>query len=102
MEKVYLNLLLLFLTGCMAPIMTTSGFEGIVPGTSITTIEAQFGSPYEVNRLPNGLQEYIYIQRTSLSSSAVDQLSYILYVSQGKVISKCLKSDSPALFINYY
>ncbi|WP_213151671.1 MULTISPECIES: hypothetical protein [unclassified Neochlamydia] len=102
MEKIYLNLLLLFLTGCIAPIMTTAGFDEIAPGTSITAIEAHFGAPYAVNNLPNGLQEYIYIQRTSLSSSAVDQLSYVLYVSQGKVISKRLKSDSQALFLNYY
>jgi len=102
MEKICLGIFLLFLTACNTPIMTTQGFEDIQPGTSIEVVEKEFGPPYQVETLPNGFQEYIYIQRTPISSLIDDHISYILYVCKGKVISKEVRNQSGSFDINYH
>ncbi len=101
MEKIYLTFLMLFLTSCSSPVMTPQGFESIQLGSSITTVEEEFGPPYEVEKLPNGFQEYTYIQRTTISPGVVDQVVYILYVCQGQVISKSTRSDQSSFNLNF-
>lgn len=101
MEKIYLMLLVLFLTACNTPVMTPQGFENIQPGTSIDVVEAEFGPPYEVEKMPNGFQEYTYIQRITISPGMVDQINYILYVCKGKVISKSTSSEQATLDLNF-
>jgi hypothetical protein len=104
MEKihlVFLFLLLSFLTACQSPIMTPQGFENIQAGTSIEAVEAEFGQPYEIETLPSGFQEYTYIQRIPTSPGIVDQVTYILYVCKGKVISKSVRDEQSACNINY-
>lgn len=101
MEKICLGLLLFFLTACSTAVMTPQGFESIQPGTPIELIEAEFGPPYDIDNMANGFKEYTYIQRTNISPGIVDQVSYILYVCKGKVISKSIKSDQNSLNINF-
>jgi hypothetical protein len=104
MEKNFLYLVqalvLMYLTACNTPVMTPQGFESIQPGTPIEIVESQFGPPYEVDTLPNGFQEYTYIQRIPISPKVVDQVTYILYVCKGKVISKNIKTDQGCVDLN--
>lgn len=101
MEKIFLGFLLIVLTACSTAVMTPQGFENIQAGMSIETVEAEFGPPYEVDTLPNGFQEYTYIQRTPISPGVVAQVSYILYVCKGKVISKTMHEEQSALNIKF-
>ncbi|QLH36988.1 MAG: hypothetical protein HWD61_13310 [Parachlamydiaceae bacterium] len=80
--------------------MTPQGFENIQPGTDISTVEAEFGPPYEVEKMPNGFEEYIYIQRNPISPGVVDQVTYILYVCKGKVITKSIRNESSTVNLN--
>lgn len=101
MEKIYLGLLLIFFTSCAAPVMTPQGFENIQPGSSISSVEAEFGPPYEVETMPNGFEEYTYIQRTTVSPGVVDQVTYILYVCKGKIISKSKRDEQSSFNLNF-
>lgn len=102
MEKIYLGLvLLIFLTACNTPVMTPQGFENIQAGTPISAVEEEFGPPYEVESMPNGFQEYTYVQRIPISPGVVDQVSYIFYVCKGKVISKSTRSEQSSFNLNY-
>lgn len=100
MAKNFLIFYLLFLTACSAPVMTPQGFENIQPGTSIAEVEAEYGSPYEIETLPNGFQEYTYLQRTAISPGVEDQVAYILYVCKGKVISKERRCEPSTFDLN--
>ncbi len=101
MEKIYLMILMIFLASCSSPIMTPEGFESITPGTPISSVEAEFGTPYNIEKMPNGFQEYTYIQRITISPGVVDQVTYIFYVCKGKVISKSTRNDQGAFNLNF-
>lgn len=81
--------------------MTPEGFERIQPGTPMEQVEAEFGSPYSSENLTNGFQEYTYVQRIPIAKGVVDQVTYILYVCKGKVMSKNIKTDQSVLDLNY-
>lgn len=91
-RKILLRLFLTvsFLTSCAtAPLMQESYFDQVATGVRIADIEASYGEPYEIRNLHNGMQEYTYIQRIDLGSSAVEQLEFIFLVnSQGHIVSK--------------
>ena len=79
---------LFLLCSCMtAPLMQDSGFAAIAVGTPISEIESIYGEPYDIRTLPNGMQEYRYVQRIPCGSS-VEQTEYTFQVRQGKVVSK--------------
>ena len=101
MEKIYLGLLLIFLTACSSGVMTPQGFENIQLGTPISSVEAEFGKPYEVKTMPNGFKEYTYIQRVSIAPDMVDQVNYVLFVCKGKVISKFSHDEQGAVNLNF-
>ncbi len=80
--------------------MTSQGFENIQLGTPIEQVEAEYGVPYEIETLPNGFQEYTYIQRIPISPGIEDQITYILYVCKGRVTSKFIQQEPSSLDFN--
>src|SRR5260221_8699178 len=92
--------LLILLASCTAPIMTPQGFENIQLGIPIDIVEAEYGSPYEIENLPNGFQEYTYIQRIPISPGIEDQVTYTLYVCQGRVASKLIRHEQSSVSLN--
>lgn len=100
MAKIYLIFLCLWLAACTSPVMTPLGFENIQLGTPIDIIETEYGSPYEIENLPNGFQEYIYIQRIPISPGIEDQVTYTLYVCQGRVASKFIRHEQSTVDLN--
>jgi hypothetical protein len=91
--------LLFVMTGCAAaPLMQESYYNHVSPGANVADIEAIYGAPYEVRELPNGMQEYCYVQRVELGKSAVDQLEFVFTVSQGRVVGKHCKRNSTSNF----
>lgn len=90
---------MLLATGCMtAPLMQESYFNQVPAGSSIADIELIYGEPYEVREMPNGLQEYSYIQRIGLGNSAVEQMEFIFLVKEGVVVSKDCKRSGTCSF----
>lgn len=100
-KSFFLSLLLLILSACYSPVITPQGFENIQAGETIDTVIETFGPPYEVENLPNGFQEYTYLQRTTISPGVIDQVAYILYVCKGKVISKSIRCEQSTVDLNF-
>lgn len=101
MEKIFLVLLIVILAAaCTTSVITPQGFENIQAGMSIEAVKEEFGPPYDVETLPNGFQEYTYIQRIPISPGVVDQVTYILYVCNGKVITKSIRNEQSTLDLN--
>ena len=88
--------------GCTsAPLMKESYFNDVAVGTNISSIERTYGEPYEVHDLPNGRQEYCYIQRIELGRSAVEQIEFVFTIDQGQVIGKeCRRSGTSCFQIS--
>ncbi|MGM0440537.1 MAG: hypothetical protein ACQEP8_05445 [Chlamydiota bacterium] len=88
MKKLAL-LLLLGLAACsQQPMMTLQYYDTIDIGADIMEIEREAGEPYEVKPLPNGIAQYIYIQRVWRDKDCTDQRHYYLMVEDGKIIEK--------------
>lgn len=99
MKHLFVVSILVFMTSCMtAPLMQESYFNQVATGCQITQIEATYGEPYEIRQLPNGTQEYAYMQRIELGSSAVEQLEFVFLVDQGRVVGKQCKRNGTSSF----
>lgn len=86
-------------TGCnTAPIMQESYYTQVVSGVEISSIEKVYGDPYEVRKLPNGLQEHSYMQRIALGNSGVEQTEFVFLVDQGRVVGKDCKRNGTSSF----
>lgn len=73
-------------------------FDQVAVGSSISAVETIYGEPYEVRGLPNGLQEYVYMQRIDLGKSAIEQLEFVFLVNQGIIIGKDRKQSGTSSF----
>lgn len=99
MKKVFsflaaIQLMVFLATGCnTAPIMQESYYTRVEKGVEISSIESVYGDPYEVRKLPNGLQEHAYVQRIELGNSAVEQTEFVFLVDKGKVVGKDCKRN---------
>lgn len=84
--------------GCAtAPLMQESHFNQIAVGSDIAGIEQVFGEPYEIRQLPNGFQEYCYMQRIATGRSGTEQQEFVFVVNQGRIVGKDSKtSGSPS------
>ena len=82
----------------VAPLMQEAYFNRVATGSNISEIEMQYGKPYEIRPLPDGTQEYLYIQRIELGSSAVEQLEFVFLVNQGRVVGKQCKRNGTSSF----
>lgn len=100
MEKIFLIFIVFLIASCQSAIITPQGYEMIQPGTPVTILEEQFGPPYQVEKSPNGFQEYTYIQRTPLSAGVESQVTYTFNVCNGKVISKSVRTEQSLLDFN--
>lgn len=90
---------LLFTIGCTsAPLMQEPFFNSVSKGSNIADIESIYGMPYEVRALPNGTQEYCYIQRIELGRSSMELLEFVFEVNQGKVVNKQCRHNGTSNF----
>lgn len=88
--------LLCAFSGCMtAPLFKESSYNAIAVGSDIEGVVAIYGEPYEIQELPNGVQEYHYLQRIPCGAKRVEQVDYVFLVRHGKIVSKkCMESNN--------
>lgn len=92
----------LLLTSCYsAPLMQDCTFQAVAVGARISEVEAVYGEPYSVRNLPNGNQEYLYIQRIDCGSSSVEVTEYAFTVCQGKIVGKNRREQSSGSGIGF-
>ena len=84
----WLAFIFLFLSGCVSSTMSQGDFEAISVGSDMAAIEGQYGSPFDVRPLENGIEERRYIMRFNVNSDTFEQREYIFRVCEGKVIDK--------------
>lgn len=89
------------LWSCNTAIMSPTAFQGIPVGTDIAQVQAQYGTPYDIQPIAEDLEEHRYIQRVEISPGLTEQTNYIFRVSEGKVVSKHCQQDSSAVDVNY-
>ena len=91
--------LMAIVVGCAtAPLMQVSHFNQIAVGSDIAGIEQVFGEPYEIRQLPNGFQEYCYMQRIATGKSGIEQQEFVFVVNQGRVVGKDCKVSGTSSF----
>lgn len=79
----------LILCSCSAgPILTSDNFDRVAIGASMAQIKDMYGTPFDVKSLPNGSEEYRYIQRIYVHQNVTDQIEYVFIVRNGRVIDK--------------
>ncbi|MDB6081945.1 MAG: hypothetical protein JWO53_1217 [Chlamydiia bacterium] len=90
---------LMIVTACHGPqLMTLKSYEEVAVGQRIDDLEYKAGAPYEKRKSSPDLEEYIYVERVTLSGSRDLFREYIFTISQGKVIHKQIKEvASPSL-----
>ena len=90
--------ILALLSGCMhQQVMTRGSYASVEPGMSIKEMEKICGEPYAIHSRDGNSDIYEYIERIYMGSSVVEQRSYFIVISGGKVVGKYMKfSSSPA------
>lgn len=78
--------------------MTSGNYDEIQMGTSISSIEQEYGKPYAVRSKGPGVQEYEYIERIDLGYHLVSENHYFIVVTDGKVVGKYTKRDKPPAY----
>lgn len=87
--------LLLVLSGCTSyALMSPTNFNTIAVGIDVTQIEEIYGTPFDVIDLPNGNQEYRYLQRFDLNPDNTEQIEFVFVVRNGRVIDKQYREKS--------
>jgi hypothetical protein len=92
MQGLFIAMAVVLLCSCsVAPLLTSENFNAIATGADIAQIEEMYGAPFDVTRLPNGLEEHRYIQRIYVNENATDQIEHVFIVKDGRVIGKQLR-----------
>lgn len=89
---------IMLLAGCMQQkVMTRDTYASVEPGMSVKDMEKLCGEPYAIHSRDGNSDIYEYIERIYMGSTVVEQRSYFVVVSSGKVVGKYMKfSASPA------
>ena len=78
--------------------MTKESFGEIYLGTPVKEVYARAGSPYQINSLGCGKEEYEYIEKIDIGNSVVLQNRYFLVIMEGQVVSKRFCQERPPAF----
>jgi len=82
-------LLAFALVGCsQRPMMNEDSFDTIDLGMDVSDVQKIAGKPYQVNKLTDGKEEYVYIDRIWRDIDRTDQINYVLIIEDGKVVDK--------------
>lgn len=83
------SILLPFLVSCtVRPPFTQDQYQLVQAGTQVVILEKQFGAPYDIKDLGNGVFEYRYIERIDVGSQGTEHIHYIFTVSNGRIVAK--------------
>lgn len=74
--------------------MTSTNFNTVAVGIDIARVEEIYGPPFDINTLPNGNEEYRYIQRFDANPDVTEQIEYVFIVRNGRVIDKNYRQNS--------
>lgn len=74
--------------------MTLKSFNEAAIGEKVTDLTMRAGAPYEVHSLGTNQQEYVYIERVSLSGSRELFRKYIFIISHDKIIGKRIEEST--------
>jgi hypothetical protein len=89
-------LLLLLAAACSRHhMMSQSEYSAINLGTPIEKVQNDVGHPRNVRNLPDGQQEYEYIEHINVGGNMVMQYHYYLTVSEGRIVSKRYTQEKP-------
>lgn len=83
-------------------VMTRPRFHALELGTSAQTVQEECGPPYSIRKLPDGSEEYRYIERISADSDLVEENSYYVTIKNGRVISKRYDQERPPAYDEIY
>lgn len=106
----FLALILVFcgaLSCSKTKMMSYSTYQGVPIGQSIAELQVHMGKPYEVKTLPDGKEEYIYIERIPLGENRTLFRRYIFVVEGDRIIEKKTTEERTSaihfynLFYNY-
>ena len=85
-----LMLCMFFTMACAAghKIMTEENYSDVEVGMTEKELKKIAGSPYSVNKLPDGVKEYEYIERIIVDDRTIESRHYIFSIEDGVVTSK--------------
>ena len=68
--------------------MNYNNYREVSMGQNISEVVVRYGAPYEVRKLPSGLEEYVYIEHVTTGAKSSAMREYIIVVADGRVIDK--------------
>ncbi len=82
--------------------MTENSYKEVTIGEKISHLQPLVGMPYEIKKLSENKQHYIYIERISIGDNRELFRKYILVVENGIVIDKyVIEETSPPIQLDF-
>ncbi len=89
MNKMICLLLGVLCTGCASgAMMTSQNYQEMCIGQKAGDLEAKYGEPYEVRKLSDGHEEYIYLEHVPVTRTSEVVKEYIFVISNGQIVNK--------------
>lgn len=100
MKKLFFLLsIMAVVTACSAPrVVARTDFDAVPVGENTTSLLSRLGTPYQIREVNAHSQEYVYIERVSLSSEKELYRFYIFVVEDGNVVSKKVEEATGSSF----
>ena len=103
MNKVVCVLLILGCTACArGAMMTSQNYQEICIGQKAGDLEVKYGEPYEVRKLADGHEEYVYLEHIPVTRTSEVVKEYVFIISNGQIVNKKVsEARSSTLRVDY-
>ena len=89
MRYVGFLVVILVMSGCASgKMMTARHYQDVFMGEKVEELVLHYGAPYETRKLPNGMEEYMYLEHLSIGRKSNLMREYVFVISDGRVIDK--------------
>ena len=79
-------------------VMTRETFDEVTVGTTARDIILCAGQPYKSYCVHGGREEYVYIERLKFGNNVVIENHYVIWLIDGRVISKRFTQERPPAY----